>query len=94
MKEKNPLGTPNGYFPRTVKESHGSNLRNYELIKLIYDRCPKWPNGPYTIDQYYDRCQDIVDMIERERPELKGEPDQKLKDYQDRQQFFNDTEGY
>ena len=47
-------------------------MRNYELIKAVYDRCPKWPDGPYTIDQYFDRCQDIIDMIERHRPEVAG----------------------
>ena len=45
-------------------------MRNYELIKAIYDRCPDATDHPYTIDQYFDRCQDIIDMIERERPEL------------------------
>jgi hypothetical protein len=25
----------------------------------------------YSTDQYLDRCQDIIDMIERERPQLK-----------------------
>ena len=48
-------------------------MRNYELIKVIYDRCPDATDHPYTIDQYFDRCQDIIDMIERERPEIKGE---------------------
>ena len=45
-------------------------MRNYELLKQIYDRCPDAPDHPYTIDQYFDRCQDIIDLIERERPEL------------------------
>ena len=45
-------------------------MRNYEIIKAIYDRCPDATDHPYTIDQYFDRCQDIIDMIERERPEL------------------------
>ena len=47
-------------------------MRNYELIKAIYDRCPNTPrSSTYSIDEYFDRCQDIIDMIERERPELK-----------------------
>ncbi len=47
-------------------------MRNYELIKAIYDRCPDMAKYPkeYTIDQIFDRTQDIIDMIERERPEL------------------------
>ena len=48
-------------------------MRNYELIKTIYDRCPDARDHPYTIDQYFDRCQDIIDLIERERPEIKSE---------------------
>ena len=45
-------------------------MRNTELIKAIYDRCPDATDHPYTIDQYFDRCQDIIDLIKRERPEL------------------------
>ena len=49
-------------------------MRNYELIKAIYDRCPDVPRAStYSIDQYFDRCQDIIDMIEMERPELMKE---------------------
>jgi len=47
-------------------------MRNYELIKAIYERCPdmaKYPKA-YSIDQIFDRTQDIIDMIERERPEI------------------------
>jgi hypothetical protein len=56
-------------------------MRNYELIKAIYDRCPDMAKFPkqLTIDQIFDRTQDIIDMIERERPQLKREsrhPDQ------------------
>ena len=47
-------------------------MRNYELIKAIYDRCPDPSKREYTVDQYFDRCLDIRDMIERERPELKS----------------------
>ncbi len=50
-------------------------MRNYELVKAIYDRCPDARDHPYTIDQYFDRCQDIIEMIERERPEFKSRPD-------------------
>jgi len=47
-------------------------MRNYELIKAIYDRCPDMAKYPkeYTIDQIFDRTQDIIDMIEEHRPEL------------------------
>ena len=45
-------------------------MRNYELIKAIYDRCPDPTKREYTIDQYFDRCLDIRETIERERPEL------------------------
>jgi hypothetical protein len=48
-------------------------MRNYELIKAIYDRCPDVVRAStYTIDQYFDRCQDIIDMIELHRPEIAG----------------------
>ena len=52
-----------------------TSMRNYELIKAIYDRCPDMAKYPkeYSIDQIFDRTQDIIDMIERERPELKNE---------------------
>ena len=48
-------------------------MRNYELIKAIYDRCPDMAKYPkeYSIDQIFDRTQDIIDLIEKERPELK-----------------------
>ena len=48
-------------------------MRNYELIKKIYERCPDMAKFPkeYSIDQIFDRTQDIIDMIERERPELR-----------------------
>jgi len=46
-------------------------MRNYELLMAIYDRCPDSTKRQYTVDQYFDRCLDIREMIERERPELK-----------------------
>jgi hypothetical protein len=46
-------------------------MRNYELLMAVYDRCPNPANRQYTVDQYLDRCLDIREMIERERPELK-----------------------
>ena len=46
-------------------------MRNTELIEKIYDRLPKMWQNNYTIDQLFDRCMDIQDMIERERPELR-----------------------
>lgn len=59
-------------------------MKDYELIKAIYKRCPDMREGyHYSTDQYLDRCHwlvvDIIDMIERERPEIKKEclhPDQ------------------
>ena len=45
-------------------------MRNYELIMAIYDRCPDFKERQYTLDQCLDRCLDIREMIERERPEL------------------------
>ena len=52
----------------------GINMRNYELIKAIYDRCPDMAKYPkeLTIDQIFDRTQDIIDMIELHRPEIAG----------------------
>ena len=47
-------------------------MRNMELIKAIYDRCPDFKKNNYTLDQCFDRCLDIREMIERERPELKS----------------------
>ena len=47
-------------------------MRNMELIKAIYDRCPDFKKNNYTLDQCFDRCEDIREMIERERPELKS----------------------
>tara|TARA_Y100001938_G_scaffold49459_1_gene68862 strand:+ start:8941 stop:9105 length:165 start_codon:yes stop_codon:yes gene_type:complete len=37
----------------------------------IYDRCPDFKKNEYTLDQCFDRCMDIREMIEQERPELK-----------------------
>tara|TARA_B100001564_G_C20075104_1_gene417967 strand:- start:14 stop:199 length:186 start_codon:yes stop_codon:yes gene_type:complete len=54
-------------------------MRNYELIKKIYDRCPNaesFASGgskELTKEQLFDRCLDIVDMIERERPKIAKE---------------------
>ena len=45
-------------------------MRNYELIKAIYDRCPDFTTNQVTLDQCFDRCQDIRQMIETHRPEL------------------------
>ena len=60
-------------------------MRNHELIKAIYDRCPDMAKHPkkitrdgkiyflsYSIDQIFDRTQDIIDMIELHRPEIAG----------------------
>ncbi len=54
-------------------------MRNYDLIKKIYDRCPNaesFASGgskELTKEQLFDRCLDIVDMIERERPKIAKE---------------------
>ncbi len=54
-------------------------MRNYELIKKIYDRCPNaesFASGgsrELSKEQLFDRCVDIVDMIERERPKIAKE---------------------
>ena len=54
-------------------------MRNYELIKKIYDRCPdaesfaSGGSNELTKEQLFDRCLDIVDMIERERPKIAKE---------------------
>ena len=50
-------------------------MRNYEIIKAIYDRCPNMAKYPkeLSIDQIFDRTQDIIDLIERERPKIKSE---------------------
>ena len=51
-------------------------MRNYEIIKEIYYRCPKLENfteghrNQLSIDQLFDRCLDVVDLIEKERPEM------------------------
>lgn len=51
-------------------------MRNYEILKTIYNRCPNaesFANGgpqELTKDQLLDRCLDIVELIERERPEI------------------------
>ena len=46
-------------------------MRNYEILTAIYDRCPDMRDGIHlTTDQYVDRCQDIIDLIERERPKI------------------------
>ena len=47
-------------------------MRSYDIIKEIYARCPDMREGyHYSTDQYVDRCQDIIDLIERERPQIK-----------------------
>jgi len=47
-------------------------MKAEELIKTIYDRCPDMRDGyHYSTSQYLDRCQDIIDLIEKERPHLK-----------------------
>lgn len=51
-------------------------MRNYELLEAIYKRCPKAENfanggrGQLTTDQLFDRCLDVIDLIEAERPAI------------------------
>ena len=39
-------------------------MSDKELIQRIYDRCPDPRYQVWTVDQYFDRCQDIIDMID------------------------------
>ena len=48
-------------------------MTDKELIDRIYDRCPDFANNQATLDQCFDRCQDIREMIERERPAIAQE---------------------
>ena len=53
-------------------------MTDKELIDCIYDRCPDAKDRPFTIDQYFDSCQDIIDMIDAHRAKsdsLKQEQD-------------------
>ena len=47
-------------------------MRNHEIIEAIYKRCPDMAKYPkeLSIDQIFDRTQDIIDLIERERPTI------------------------
>jgi len=47
-------------------------MTDKELIDCIYDRCPDAKDHPYTIDQYFDRCQDIINMIDGHREKSDG----------------------
>ena len=59
-------------------------MRNYEILKAIYDRCPDMRDGIHlTTDQYVDRCQDIIDLIERERPTIPKELQSEINPQQD-----------
>ena len=49
-------------------------MTDKELIDCIYDRCPDAKDHPYTIDQYFDRCQDIIDMIDAHKKGLDVAP--------------------
>ena len=53
-------------------------MTDKEIIKEVYKRCPQ--NGSYTIDQYFDRCSDIMYLIQRLRPEIAEEVDRKEED--------------
>jgi|TARA_R100000152_G_C6703125_1_gene132220 hypothetical protein len=50
-------------------------MRNHEIIKAIYKRCPDMAKFPkeLSIDQIFDKTQDIKDLIERERPQIAAE---------------------
>ena len=51
-------------------------MRNYEIIKRIFERCPNqesFTSGSsqeLSVSQLFDRCLDIREMIEKERPEI------------------------
>ena len=65
-------------YPAYKQNRERETMRNYELIKAIYERCPKaenFANGggeQLTTDQLFDRCLDVIDMIELHRPEIAG----------------------
>ena len=42
-------------------------MTDKELIDRIYDRCPDFANNQATLDQCFDRCQDIREMIDEHR---------------------------
>ena len=42
-------------------------MTDKELIDRIYDRCPDFTNNQATLDQCFDRCQDIREMIDEHR---------------------------
>ena len=49
-------------------------MRNYEIIKEIYERLPSGETfANYTQSQLLDRVLDCRDLIERERPKLRDE---------------------
>ena len=56
-------------------------MRNYELIKKIHDWTPSLENfteghrEQLNIDQLFDRCLDVIWLIETERPELVKDKD-------------------
>ena len=42
-------------------------MTDKELIDRIYYRCPDFTNNQATLDQCFDRCQDIINMIDEHR---------------------------
>ena len=42
-------------------------MSDKELIDRIYDRCPDFANNQATLDQCFDRCQAIREMIDKHR---------------------------
>ena len=48
-------------------EAERGCMTDKQLIDCIYDRCPDAKDHPYNIDQYFDRCQDIIAMIDAHR---------------------------
>ena len=58
-------------------------MTDKEIIAQIYKRTG---SGSYsrTIDDYFDRCLDIMDLIERLRPEIAKEVKRKEEDYKKR----------
>ena len=43
-------------------------MRNTELIKKVYEMMRNVEG--LSTDQFFDRCQDVIELIERERPNI------------------------
>ena len=45
-------------------------MRITDMNKAAYEILPDFRKHEYTLEQCFDRCLDVMQMIERERPEL------------------------